>query len=160
MIAAFAGTFDPVTLGHLNLIERSAHHVEKLYIVLVQNVSKKPLFTVDERLEMLKSETYKWPNVIVESYSGLLVDYLKERNIYVIIKGVRSSADYEYELRMSLVNKALENRIETLFLPTEPQLMHVSSSVAKEIARYGGELDGIVSSCIEKKLIKKIFEQS
>lgn len=143
-IAVYPGSFDPCTNGHLDIIARSSKLFDKLIVAVLTNSSKNPTFSVDERIEMLNDCLTDYPNVEVSSFSGLLVDYLKEVNASVVIKGLRAMSDFEYEFQMALTNKALHHDMETMFLPTSREYMFLSSSIVKEVASYGGSLDGFV----------------
>lgn len=143
-VAVYPGSFDPCTNGHLDIINRSSKLFDKLIVGVLTNMSKSPTFTVEERIELLKSAVSDYPNVEVRSFSGLLVDFMREIDAKVVIKGIRAVSDFEYEFQMALTNKALYPELETLFLHTGQEYMFLSSSVVKEIARYGGSLKGLV----------------
>lgn len=143
-VAVYPGSFDPCTNGHLDIINRSSKLFDKLIVGVLTNMSKSPTFTVEERIELLKSAVSEYPNVEVRSFSGLLVDFMREIDAKVVIKGIRAVSDFEYEFQMALTNKALYPELETLFLHTGQEYMFLSSSVVKEIARYGGSLKGLV----------------
>lgn len=142
--AVYPGSFDPCTNGHLDIIHRSAKLFDKVIVAVLINSSKNPLFSVEERIELLKKATADCKNVEICSFSGLLVDFLKEINSTVVIKGIRAVSDFEYEFQMALTNKALYPKLETLFLHSAQEYMFLSSSVVKEVAKYGGALDGLV----------------
>ena len=142
--AVYPGSFDPCTNGHLDIIDRSAQLFDKVIVAVLTNSSKTPVFTVSERIELLKTATADYSNVEVCSFSGLLVDFLRKIDVKVVIKGIRAVSDFEYEFQMALTNKALYPELETLFLHTGQEYMFLSSSVVKEIARYGGSLKGLV----------------
>lgn len=143
-VAVYPGSFDPCTNGHLDIINRSSKLFDKLIVGVLTNMSKSPTFTVEERIELLRSAVSDYPNVEVRSFSGLLVDFMREIDAKVVIKGIRAVSDFEYEFQMALTNKALYPELETLFLHTGQEYMFLSSSVVKEIARYGGSLKGLV----------------
>ena len=143
-VAVYPGSFDPCTNGHLDIINRSSKLFDKLIVGVLTNMSKSPTFTVEERIELLQSAVSAYPNVEVRSFSGLLVDFMREIDAKVVIKGIRAVSDFEYEFQMALTNKALYPELETLFLHTGQEYMFLSSSVVKEIARYGGSLKGLV----------------
>lgn len=142
--AVYPGSFDPCTNGHLDIIERSSKLFDRVIVAVLTNSSKRPCFTVEERIELLNAVLTDFPNVSVCSFSGLLVDFMKETGADVLIKGIRAVSDYEYEFQMALTNKALYPELETLFLHSAQEYMFLSSSVVKEVARYGGALDGLV----------------
>ena len=153
--AVYPGSFDPCTNGHLDVIERSSKLFDKVVVGVLTNSTKNPVFTVSERIELLREVTSEFPNVEICSFSGLLVDFLQEIGAKVVIKGIRAVSDFEYEFQMALTNKALYPEMETLFLPARQEYMFLSSSVVKEIASYNGSLDGLVP----EKLIPVIRKQ-
>jgi len=155
-LAVYAGSFDPPTLGHLDLIERGNKMFDLVIVAVLQNVDKQPLFTVPERVEMLREVTKKWPGVEVDIFKGLLVDYARKRGAGVILRGIRAVSDYEYELQMALMNRKLEPRLETVFmLPGEPY-SYLSAKLVREIAQLGGPLTDLVPAVVEQKLRAKI----
>ena len=148
------GSFDPITFGHLDIIERASSIFDEVVIAVMVNKTKQTLFTVDERIEMTKEVTSKFPNVKVDSWSGLLVDYCKTNDISIIVKGLRAVTDFDYELQMSQINLQLQG-VETLFLSTAPAHSFLSSSLVKEIASYGGD----VSSYIPVMLLERLKDR-
>ena len=142
--AVYPGSFDPCTNGHLDIIERSAKLFDRVIVAVLTNSAKKPTFTTDERVAFLNQVLSGYDNVSVCSFSGLLVDFMREANADVLIKGIRAVSDYEYEFQMALTNKELYSEAETLFMPTNKEYMFLSSSIVKEIAKYGGSLKGLV----------------
>lgn len=140
----YPGSFDPCTNGHLDIIARAAKMADKVIVAVLINSSKTPLFTAEERVALLKTAVADFDNVEVRSFSGLLVDFMKEVGATVIIKGIRAVSDFEYEFQMALTNNALHPDIETLFIPSNKDYMFLSSSIVKEIAKYGGSLQGLV----------------
>lgn len=144
----YPGSFDPCTNGHLDVIARASKLFDRVVVAVLINHAKNPLFHVDERVAMLKQAVAAYPNVEVRSFSGLLVDFMREENAKIIIKGIRAMSDFEYEFQMALTNHALSCEIETLFIPTSKDYMFLSSSIVKEIAHYGGSLDGLVPECL------------
>lgn len=142
--AVYPGSFDPCTNGHLDVIDRSSKLFDKVIVAVLTNSSKQPLFTVEERITLLTSVLSEYDNVEVCSFSGLLVDFLREIGATVVIKGIRAVSDFEYEFQMALTNKALYPEVETLFINATSEYMFLSSSVVKEVARYGGSLSGLV----------------
>lgn len=148
------GSFDPITFGHLDIIERASSIFDEVVIAVMVNQVKKTLFTVEERMAMTEEVTAKYPNVKVDSWSGLLVDYCKKNDISIILKGLRAVTDFDYELQMSQVNLQLQG-VETLFLSTAPAHSFLSSSLVKEIASYGGD----VSSYIPAPLLARLKDR-
>lgn len=149
--AVYPGSFDPVTHGHLDIIERAANIFDKVVVAVLQNNSKTPLFSVDERIDMLKKTTSSFKNVEIDYFSGLLVDYMKQNNYHVIIKGLRMLSDFEYEFQMALMNKKLNNDIETLFMMTNSKYAYLSSSIVKEIAKFNGDISELVPEYVATK---------
>ena len=149
------GTFDPVTNGHLDIIERAAQRFDALVVGVLDNPAKQPLFTVEERVSLLKEVTHHLANVEVASFSGLLVDYAKSRDIGVVVKGLRAVTDYEYEIQMAQMNHALAD-VETLFMTTAPQWSFLSSSLVKEVARFGGDVSSLVPSVVAERLRERL----
>lgn len=139
--AVYPGSFDPVTLGHLNIIRRASRIFDKLYVCVAVNSAKSPAFSVEERVDFLKRSTARFGNVIVESSDKLLVDYAREREIGVIVKGLRAVSDYENEFQMALINKKMAPEIDTMFLTSDAKYTFLSSTVVKEVAKYGAKLD-------------------
>ena len=139
-IAVYPGSFDPITLGHLNIIRRSATIFDELYVCVLDNSRKKPLFSETERVELIKKTVSRFPNVRVDSSKDLLVDYMSTIGAKVIIKGLRAVTDFDYEFQIALVNRKLDHKIETLFMPSSEKYTYLSSSVVKEMARYGADL--------------------
>ena len=154
-IAVYPGSFDPTTNGHLDVIERAAKIVDKLIVGVLINPNKKGLFTVEERVEQLKSLTQSLPNVEVRSFSGLLVDFARSVDASIVIRGLRAVTDFEYEFQMALTNRSLAGEIETLFIPTSAHYMYVSSSMVKEVASFGKSVEGMVPESIQKQMDEK-----
>ncbi|MGI5888599.1 MAG: pantetheine-phosphate adenylyltransferase [Oscillospiraceae bacterium] len=152
------GSFDPVTKGHVDVIERAAGLFDKVIVVVLKNSNKTPNFTYEQRVEFLKKSTAHIPNVEVDSYSGLLADYAKKKGAVAVVKGIRAVTDFEYEFQMALTNKKLNPELETLFMPTSMQYMFLSSSLVREVARYGGDISQFVPDVICDD-IKKIAEK-
>lgn len=156
-IAVYPGSFDPVTNGHLDIIERASKIFDKVIVVAVENPDKKnPLFSIDERVELIKKVTKDIPNVEVESFKGLLIHYMKKKNAKIIIKGLRAVSDFEYEFQMALMNNKLDSNVETLFMMTNSKYSYLSSSAVKQVAMYGGCIKELVPDCIIKDVIRKI----
>lgn len=154
-IAIYPGTFDPITKGHLDIIERSAKLYDQVIVVIMQNEQKKSLFSEAERLEMIKAEICDFSNVSADIGHGLTVDYAKRKNAQVMIRGIRAVADYEYELQNATANMLLNKEIETIFLLSQPLHSFLSSSVAKAVAMHHGDLSNFVSEAVAQKLHQK-----
>lgn len=154
-IAVCPGSFDPVTLGHLDIIKRGANVFDKVYVCVLNNSSKQPLFTVEERCELLKEVTNDLTNVFIESFQGLLVDYARSKKANAILRGLRAVSDFEYEMQITSMNRLLEENIETFFMMTNNQYSFLSSSIVKEVAKYGGNVSELVPSVVEMALKKK-----
>jgi pantetheine-phosphate adenylyltransferase len=155
-LAIYPGSFDPVTNGHLDLIERGAKLFDRLVVAVLQNLEKDPLFTVPERVEMLREVTRRWQNVEVDVFDGLLVDYARRRNAQVLLRGIRAISDYEYELQMALMNRKMEPKIETVFMMPAETYSYLSSRLVREIARLGGPLKDLVPLVVEEHIRAKI----
>ena len=157
--ALYPGTFDPVTLGHLDIIKRAAGVADKLVIGVLPNSAKHPWFSVEERIELIKKVTADIPNVFVESFDGLTVDFGKSIGASVIVRGLRAITDFEYELQIAQINHKLNPDIDTIFFTTSVEYSYVSSSIAKEVALYGGDINGLVPSGIREELFNKAKER-
>jgi pantetheine-phosphate adenylyltransferase len=153
--AVCPGTFDPPTNGHLDVIERAATMFDELVVATGVNQSKNRLFSDDERVELLRESLAGIGNVVVGTFDGLLVDYCRSEGIGVIVKGVRTAGDYDYELQMALMNRRLTG-VETIFLPAAPEYAHLSSSLVKEVARFGGDVTGFVPAAVHQRLVAKV----
>ena len=145
------GSFDPITFGHLDIVERASSIFDEVVIAVMVNKTKQTLFTVEERIEMTKEVTSKFPNVKVDSWSGLLVDYCKKNDISIIVKGLRAVTDFDYELQMSQINLQLQG-VETLFISTAPAHSFLSSSLVKEIASHGGDVSSYIPAVLLERL--------
>jgi pantetheine-phosphate adenylyltransferase len=154
-IAIYPGSFDPVTNGHLDLIERAQKIFGHLIVAVLRNLEKQPLFDVTERVEMLREVTQAWPGVEVEVFEGLLVDYARKREAGVILRGIRAISDYEYELQMAMMNRKLEPRLETVFMLPGETYSYLSARLVREIAMLGGPLTGLVPPQVEARLRAK-----
>lgn len=155
-IAIYPGSFDPVTNGHLDLIERGEKMFDLLIVAVLRNAEKQPLFSVQERVEMLREVTKQWAAVEVDVFDGLLVDYARKRGAGVILRGIRAVSDYEYELQMGLMNRKLEPRLETVFMLPGLSYSYLSSKLVREIARLGASLNGLVPPIVEERLRAKV----
>ncbi|NQD52390.1 pantetheine-phosphate adenylyltransferase, partial [Bacillus altitudinis] len=149
------GSFDPVTLGHLDIIKRGAKIFDEVYVCVLNNSSKKPLFTVEERCKLIRQATKELPNIKVESFHGLLVDYAKQKEAKVILRGLRAVTDFEYEMQGTSMNKVLNDDIETFFMMTNNQYSFLSSSIVKEVAKYHGSVKELVPQEVEAALKEK-----
>jgi pantetheine-phosphate adenylyltransferase len=154
-IAVCPGSFDPATNGHIDIIERSAKLFDKVIVAVLHNPNKQPLFSVEERVEFLKKTCSSFENVEIDSFSGLLMEYVNKRNANVIVKGLRAVSDFEYELQMALMNKKLNPEVETVFMMTSSKYSYLSSSLIKEVMRLGGCIKGLVPEFIEMELHKR-----
>jgi pantetheine-phosphate adenylyltransferase len=152
MIAIYPGSFDPITLGHIDIIERGAKLFDKVIVAVLSNPSKKPLFTVEKRIEQITKCTEHIANVEVDSFAGLTVDYAKLHNAGVLLRGLRVLSDFEKELQMAHTNKTLNGEIETVFLATTKEYSFLSSSIVKEIAQFGGIINHLVSDNIAQDM--------
>jgi len=153
------GSFDPITNGHLDIIKRASSLFDEVVIAVLVNQTKSSLFTVDERIEMIKEVTSNYKNVSVDSWSGLLVDYCKSKEITTIVKGLRAVSDFDYELQMSQINLQLQG-VETLFMATAPSHSFLSSSLVKEIASHGGDVSAYMPAAIVSKLKSRVSKTS
>lgn len=159
-IAVYPGTFDPITLGHLNIVERGLNVFDTIVIACIKGeLHKKTLFSFDERMQMLKSTFGKHKRVEIDSFDGLLVHYLKRKKVTTILRGIRTVEDFEYEYQMTLANRMLEVNVETVFMLTEGNFGHLSSSLIKEIAALGGDVSKMVPANVQKQLIQKLRDQ-
>ena len=152
------GTFDPVTNGHLDIIGRASRHFDAVVVGVLENPSKKPLFEVEERVAMLKDACASLDNVRVGSFSGLLVRFAEREDADVIVKGLRAVSDYEFEIQMAQMNLRL-GEVETLFMPTNPRWSFLSSSLVKEVARFGGDVEGLVPDAARERLAERLGER-
>lgn len=153
--AIYPGSFDPVTFGHIDMIERSAKMVDELLVSVLNNSAKNPLFSVKERVSMLEEITSHLPNVKVTSFDGLLIDYAKKVDASIIIRGLRAVTDFEYELQLAQTNRIVNPNVDTLFLATSLEYAYLSSTIVKEVASYGGD----ISHFVPEKLIGRIYEK-
>lgn len=156
VLAIYPGSFDPVTNGHLDLIERGAKIFDRLVVAILQNTEKAPLFTLAERTEMLSEVTAPFPNVEVECFHGLLVDYARKRRAHVLLRGIRAVSDYEFELQMAMMNRKLQPGLETVFMLPAVEYSFLSSRLVREIAQLGGSVSGLVPVAIERRLRAKV----
>ena len=155
-LAIYPGSFDPVTNGHLDLIERGSKLFDRLVVAILQNQEKDPLFSVPERVDMLREVTRPWTNVEVDVFHGLLVDYAKHRGAQVLLRGIRAISDYEYELQMAMMNRKMEPNIETVFMMPSVKYSYLSSRLVREVARLGGPLKDLVPQLVEERMRAKV----
>jgi len=156
VIAIYPGTFDPPTNGHLDLIQRGAKIFDELVVAILRNSEKIPLFSVDERLEMLRECTSQWENVHIESFEGLLVDYARERGAQAVLRGIRAVSDYEYELQMAWMNRKLDPSLEIVFMMPAGAYSYLSSRLVREIAALGGSLEGLIPASVDERLRERL----
>ena len=154
-IAVYPGSFDPLTNGHVDIILRGARIFDKIVLALLVNVDKNPLFSLEERVEITRKVFQEYPNVEVDTFDGLLVDYAKRRDIGVIVRGLRAISDFEYELQMALMNRRLSPETETVFMMPAEQYTYVSSRLVKEVFALGGSVSGLVPEVVEERLKQK-----
>jgi len=157
--AACPGSFDPVTLGHLDIIGRSAALYDEVLVAVGLNASKRRMFSFEERTDMLREATSQWENVKVTSFDGLIVDFCKANGVQVIVKGLRAISDFDYELQMAQMNHGLQG-VETMFMTTNPLYSFLSSSLVKEVATYGGDVSNLVPDVVHQRLVERAKEQS
>ena len=154
-IAVYPGTFDPVTFGHLDLVERGRKHVDRLIIAILRNEDKQTLFTVEERTAFLEGAVAPWTNVVVDNFDGLLVEYAGRTGASLILRGLRAVSDFEYELQMAMMNRRLAPDLETAFLMPNEAFSYVSSRLVREVARLGGDVQGLVPPAVSKALVAR-----
>lgn len=154
-IAVYPGTFDPITFGHIDIIKRASKIFDKLIVAVVDNPKKDFLFTIKERKTFVKEGVKDIDNVLVKSFNTLLTDYVKKIKTNIVIRGLRAISDFEYEFQMALMNRALNNEIETVFMMPSKQFTFLSSSIVREIAAYGGDVKGLIPDIVRDALIKK-----
>lgn len=156
-IAVCPGSFDPITFGHIDIITRASKMFSKVIVVVMENGAKNPLFTPQERIDMIKLATTGLDNIEIDFYDGLLADYCKEKNAGAIVKGLRAMSDFEYEFQMALANKKLNPNTETVFLTTSAENMYLSSSMVKQIGKMNGDISPFVPAVIHKKIINRLL---
>ena len=154
-VAIYPGSFDPITYGHIDIVERALEIFDRVIVAIAYDTSKRSLFTVKERMDMVKALFADFPNVIVDSFKGLLVDYVGKTNAKVIIRGLRATSDFEYEFHMASMNRSLNPHLDTLFMMTSKDYFFVSSRTIKEVASLGGAVEGLVPGLIAGRLQKK-----
>ena len=151
-IAVYPGTFDPVTNGHLDLADRGRRHFDRLVIAILRNAGKEPLFTVDQRIQLLREAVADWDNVEVDSFDGLLVDYARKVGATMILRGIRAVTDLEYEMQMAMMNRRMDPKLETVFVVPSETYSYVSSRIVREVASLGGSTEGLVPQNVEHAL--------
>ena len=151
--AIYPGSFDPVTFGHIDMIERSAKIVDELVVAILVNSAKNPLFSVEERVSMLRERTGHVPNIKITSFHGLLIDYARKVDASIIVRGLRAVTDFEYELQIAQTNRIVDDRVDTVFLTTSLEYAYLSSTIVKEVASYGGD----ISHFVPEQLIDRIY---
>ncbi|MGQ9508187.1 MAG: pantetheine-phosphate adenylyltransferase [Thermodesulfobacteriota bacterium] len=154
-VAIYPGSFDPLTYGHIDIVERALEIFDKVILAIAHDAEKKPLFTVEERVEMAKAIFKDNPKVIVDSFKGLLVNYVEKTNAKVILRGLRATSDFEYEFHMASMNRSLSTHLDTIFMMTSKDYFFVSSRTIKEVARLGGVVEGLVPDFVSRKLKEK-----
>jgi pantetheine-phosphate adenylyltransferase len=155
LIALCPGTFDPVTNGHIDIIQRAGRCFDRVVVAVLENPGKEPLFSTDERVAMLKEAVADVENAEVDSFAGLLVDYASAHGIRIIVKGLRAVTDFDFELQMAQMNNKMTG-VETFFVPTNPQWSYLSSSLIKEVTRFGGDISGLVPAFVKDRLEEKL----
>lgn len=160
IVAVYPGSFDPITNGHLDLIQRCAPLVDRLVVAVLRNAHKHPLFTLEERVEMMRDVLQPFPNVEVDSFDGLLVDYARRKNAQLLLRGIRAISDYEYELQMALMNRRLAPEIETMFMMAGEAYSFISSKLVKEVIGLGGNINGLVPLSVEEKLKQRFLSRA
>ncbi|NLJ78971.1 MAG: pantetheine-phosphate adenylyltransferase [Tissierellia bacterium] len=155
MRVIYPGSFDPVTYGHIDIIDRCAKQFNEVIVAVLDNRSKKNMFSIDERIELLKTTLSDYTNVQIDTFSGLLVDYAKEKGCNKVVRGLRAISDFEYEMQMALANKKLSHEMETFFMVAQGRYAYLSSSIVKEIAIFGGDISCFVPKAVEDAIKKK-----
>jgi len=158
--AVYPGTFDPITLGHIDIIKRASRMVDELIVGVLNNNSKTPLFTPEERVEMIKESVADMPNVKVVAFDGLLVDFAKQQKALFVVRGLRAVTDFEYEFQMAQANRIIDKDVDTVFLTTSNAYSYISSSTVRELASFGGDISKFVTKSVEKKVKEKIKKRN
>ena len=159
-VAVYPGTFDPVTNGHLDLVSRSLTIFDEVIVAIAANPRKKPLFSLEDRLDMFRKAIGRRKRVTIEGFDGLLVDYVREKRAVGIIRGLRAVSDFEYEMQMALMNRRLDSKIETVFLMPQVEYSFITSTIVREAASYGGDVSSLVPKVVETMLRKKLGKNS
>lgn len=155
-VAVYPGSFDPVTLGHLDIIERSLELFDEVIVAVMYNRNKRPMFEVEERVELLRKSTAHLKNVTIDSHEGLLIDYLKRKDLNIVVKGLRAISDFEAEFQMASVNQKLSPGVETVFIMTRTEYMYLSSSIVKEVASFNGDISNFVNTVVSEAIEEKL----
>lgn len=158
-IAVYPGSFDPVTLGHMDIIQRTSQMFDKVIIGVLNNRAKSPLFSVEERVNMLKEVTNGQPNVEVQSFGGLLIDFVRQNQAQIVVRGLRAITDFEYELQMAQTNRVMAPEVDTVFLTTNLRYSYLSSSIVKEIAAGGGDIAAFVHPLVARRMKEKLWSK-
>lgn len=153
--AVYPGTFDPITLGHLDIVQRAAHLFDKVVVAILHNPTKQPLFSLDERIRLAQMSVANTPHVEVDTFSGLLVDYYQQHDFQAVVRGVRNHTDFDVEIQMSYMNESLHPALHTVFLPTRPDLSFISSSLVKDVALHSGSVTHLVTPSVEEALVAR-----
>ncbi len=156
VVALYPGSFDPLTNGHVDIIQRAARLFDRVIVSVLSNAGKRPLFSPEERMEMIGEVTAACQNIAVEAFDGLLVDFATARSAKVVVRGIRAVTDYDYEFQMALMNRRLKSDLETVFMVPALEYSYLSSSLVKEVCRLGGDVSGLVPGSVEKRLLAKI----
>ena len=156
--AIYPGTFDPITFGHVDVIRRASEIFGKVIVAVAQNPVKQPMFTDEERIRMIRAVVKPFPNVTVDRFSGLLVEYARKKKAGAIVRGLRAISDFEYEFQMALTNRKLAEDVTTVFLMPHERYTYLNSTIVREIARFGGDVSGFVPAIVRKKLLRKVKE--
>lgn len=154
-IAVVPGSFDPITNGHIDIIRRAADVFDTVYVAVLNNSSKQPLFSIEERIALIEEVTKDLPNIRIETSSGLLIDYAREKKAKAIVRGLRAVSDFEYEMQITSMNRVLDENIETFFIMSKNQYSFLSSSIVKEVAKYGGKVSELVPNIVDEALKEK-----
>ncbi len=160
MKAVYPGSFDPLTYGHLDLIKRASQIFEQVIVVVGNNPQKKPVFSLEKRIELVKVAIKDFPNVCIDKFDGLIIDYVRDKNIKIVIRGLRAISDFEYEFQMALTNRKMDPEIETIFMMPDESYSYLSSKLIKEIASLGGDVSQFVPPFVEKELKHGYFSQN
>jgi pantetheine-phosphate adenylyltransferase len=155
-IAIYPGSFDPITLGHIDIIKRAILLFDRVIVAASVNIHKDPFFNVEERVEMIRESVRSFPQVVVDSFDGLLVDYARQKKAIAIIRGLRAVSDFEYEFQMSLVNRKMDEELVTVFLMTHDKYSYLNSSIVKELARFNGDISSFVPLFVKERIIEKL----